>query len=179
MQRRHFLKATAALALQAPASIALATKAMGASGVVRAMARVRPSDAGWPGSEKWAALKTAVSGNLSEGQALFGPCASAEAAACTEVNANIHNPFFIGDQSGGTQVSGWLDAWRPAPSAYVVAARSAADAAAAVNFARDNNLRVGARAGITGGSAILAHLRTDHDLQSLIDCISTSVHHLH
>ena len=48
----------------------------------------------------------------------------------------------MGDQPGGTQVSGWLDAWTPAPSAYAVKARNAADVAAAVNFARDNNLRL-------------------------------------
>ncbi|MEO7382843.1 MAG: FAD-binding oxidoreductase, partial [Paracoccaceae bacterium] len=46
------------------------------------------------------------------------------------------------DQPGGTQVSGWLDAWTPAPSAYAIKARNAADVAAGVNFARDNNLRL-------------------------------------
>ena len=55
---------------------------------------------------------------------------------------NIHNPFYIGDQPGGTQVCGWFNAWTPAPSAYAVKARNAADVAAAVNFARDNNLRL-------------------------------------
>jgi FAD/FMN-containing dehydrogenase len=55
---------------------------------------------------------------------------------------NIRNPIYIGDQPAGTEVSGWLDAWTPAPSAYAVAARNAADVAAAVNFARENNLRL-------------------------------------
>ncbi|HET7757244.1 MAG TPA: FAD-binding oxidoreductase, partial [Steroidobacteraceae bacterium] len=51
-------------------------------------------------------------------------------------------PFYIGDQPAGTQVSGWLDAWTPAPSVYAVKARSSAAVAAAVDFARDNNLRL-------------------------------------
>jgi FAD/FMN-containing dehydrogenase len=55
---------------------------------------------------------------------------------------NIRNPIYIGDQPAGTEVSGWLDAWTPAPSAYAVAARNAADVGAAVNFARENNLRL-------------------------------------
>src|SRR5215510_12792665 len=59
----------------------------------------------------------------------------------------MHNPFYIGDQPAGTQVSGWLDAWTPAPSAYAVAARSAADVVAAVNFARENNLRLVVKGG--------------------------------
>ena len=59
--------------------------------------------------------------------------------------ANIQNPFYIGDQPGGTQVSGWFDAWAPAPSAYAVKAQSSGDVAAAVNFARENNLRLVAK----------------------------------
>jgi FAD/FMN-containing dehydrogenase len=39
-------------------------------------------------------------------------------------------------------VSGWLDAWTPAPSAYVVEARTTADVVAAVTFAREHNLRL-------------------------------------
>jgi FAD/FMN-containing dehydrogenase len=143
MHRRHLLTGAAALALQMPGWMGLATRAVGATGAARPMARVRQTDPIWPNEKKWEALNKAASGNLSKGQALFGACvAEPRGAACGEVNANIHNPFFIGDQAGGTQVSGWLDAWRPQPSAYVVAARSSADVAAAVNFARENNLRL-------------------------------------
>jgi FAD/FMN-containing dehydrogenase len=55
---------------------------------------------------------------------------------------NLRNPFYLGDHVAGTQVSGWLDAWKPAPSAYAVAARNSRHVAAAVNFARDHNLRL-------------------------------------
>ena len=59
----------------------------------------------------------------------------------------LTNPFYIGDQPGLTQSSGWLDAWRSSPSAYVVAAESAADVAAAVRFARAHNLRLVVKGG--------------------------------
>ncbi|WP_247342594.1 FAD-binding oxidoreductase [Bradyrhizobium sp. 61] len=38
--------------------------------------------------------------------------------------------------------SGWVDAWTSTPSAHVVKAQSTADVVAAVNFARENNLRL-------------------------------------
>jgi|HubBroStandDraft_4_1064222.scaffolds.fasta_scaffold2285245_1 hypothetical protein len=49
--------------------------------------------------------------------ALCGLCHTSRAsAACRDVLAN--NPFWIGGPPGGTQVSGWLAAWTPAPSVY-------------------------------------------------------------
>ena len=91
-----------------------------------------------------------VGGNLLQPQALFAACqTNPNDSACTEVLKNIRNPIYIGDQPAGTEVSGWLDAWTPAPSAYAVAARNAADVAAAVNFARENNLRLVVKGGWT------------------------------
>lgn len=54
----------------------------------------------------------------------------------------LANPFYIGDQPGLTQSSGWFEAWRSEPSTYMVAAESSADVAAAVRFARAHNLRL-------------------------------------
>jgi FAD/FMN-containing dehydrogenase len=142
MQRRNFLKLGAALPL------ALTIPARLAARVMSPFARVRPGDAFWPTPAQWDELQRAVGGNLLKPQALFAPCAgAAESAACAEVAHNLRNPFYIGDQPGGTQVSGWLDAWTPAPSAYAVQARSAADVAQAVNFARLHNLRVAVKGG--------------------------------
>ena len=42
---------------------------------------------------------------------------------------------------------GWVDAWATKPSVYAVAARNAHDIAAAVNFARENNLRLVVKGG--------------------------------
>ncbi len=54
----------------------------------------------------------------------------------------LHNPYYIGDQAGMTQTSGWVDAWKSTPSAYTVAAQTTAHVVAAVNFAREHNLRL-------------------------------------
>jgi hypothetical protein len=55
-----------------------------------------------------------------------------EGAACREAHDYIDNPYWIGDQPGGTQNSGWLDAWAPVPSAY---------------FARQHNVRLAVKGG--------------------------------
>ena len=60
---------------------------------------------------------------------------------------NIRNPYYIGDQPGLTQTLGWVDAWATKPSVYAVAARNANDIAAAVNFARENDLRLVVKGG--------------------------------
>ncbi len=105
--------------------------------------RVRPSDPGWPTAAKWEELKRAVDGSLPQPQALFAPCATEPAGtACAEVMKNSRNPFYLGDHPAGTQVSGWLDAWTPAPSTYALGAHKAGGVAAAVNFARTHNLRL-------------------------------------
>ena len=109
----------------------------------RLRSRVRPTDSAWPGAASWANLKEQVGGNLIAVRPLFGACESSPTGAdCLNALNNVDNPFFIGDQPGGTQVCGWFDAWTPAPSAFAVRARNVADVAAAVNFARDNNLRL-------------------------------------
>ena len=134
MQRRSLLQGAAALPL-----LTTLPAALWASGPRQ---RVRPGEPQWPRAAKWRELKRAVGGNLLEVHPLFAACAAAAAPACAEVLKNIRNPFYIGDQAGGTQVSGWLDAWTPAASVYALRARHAVDVAAGVNFARRHNLRL-------------------------------------
>ena len=110
--------------------------------------RVRPADNSWPSARTWTKLKEDVGGNLIEVHSLFGACATApNAPSCLDAQKNIGNPYWIGDQPGGTEISGWLDAWAPAPSAYAIKAQSAADVAAGINFARKNNLRLVVKGG--------------------------------
>jgi FAD/FMN-containing dehydrogenase len=110
--------------------------------------RVRPSDVGWPSGERWERLNQVVGGNLIRPQALFAACAAERnGAGCTDVVQNIRNPFYVGDQPAGTEVSGWLDAWTPAPSEYAIHARNTADVVAGVNFARENSLRLVVKGG--------------------------------
>ncbi len=136
MKRRQLLKGLAATLALAPTLPAWATP----------FRRVRPGDAGWPAAQDWEQLKIAVGGHLEKPADLFSAC-RAGGADCAAATKEIGNPYFIGDQAGGTQVSGWLNAWVPQPSAYAVAAHSAADVAAAVNFARKHKLRLVVKGG--------------------------------
>jgi FAD/FMN-containing dehydrogenase len=70
-----------------------------------------------------------------------------DSIACRDALKSLRNPFFIGDQPGATESTGWVDAWMFAPSVYAVAAKSAEDVAAAVNFAREQNLRLVVKGG--------------------------------
>src|SRR5258708_4377823 len=115
MQRRNLFKGAVALGLVmgTPGSLLRAATRL------KPMRRVRPSDAGWPAREAWQRLKTAVDGHLLEVPALFGACDRGPGdASCREAVQNLTNPFYIGDQPGGTQVSGWLNAWQPALSVH-------------------------------------------------------------
>lgn len=147
MHRRSWLKGMAMGAVQT----ILLRRAWAAPGKTAAPAlrrRVRPGDPKWPSAAKWEKLKADAGGNLVEVKAPFAACATdPKGSACAEALKNIQNPFFIGDQPGGTQVSGWLDAWTPQPSAFAVEARDARHVAAAVNFARENDLRLVVKGG--------------------------------
>ena len=140
MRRRGVLKGMMAIAALQGLPLAGPSALAAARGLTQ---RVRPGRAGWPDAAQWGALNAAVGGGLIEVSPLLTACtADAHGSACQDTLRNLRNPFYIGDQAGGTQVSGWLDAWTPAPSAYAVRARHAADVAAAVNFARDHRLRL-------------------------------------
>jgi FAD/FMN-containing dehydrogenase len=104
---------------------------------------VRPGDADWPAPAAWDGLNRAVDGHLMKVEPLLAACQEdPHSTACEAVLQGIRNPYYLGDQPAGTQASGWLDAWRSAPSAYAVAAHTTADVVAAVNFARDHRLRL-------------------------------------
>ena len=66
------------------------------------------------------------------------------AAPCS---ASLRIPTTSATKSALTQTTGWVDAWTLEQSAFAVAAESAADVAAAVDFAREHNLRLVVRGG--------------------------------
>jgi FAD/FMN-containing dehydrogenase len=144
LPRRDLLKSAAAVVAQAAVWPALpAWAAAPSADGPKVLRRVRPGDPAWPKPDSWRKLNDAVDGNLLPVQPLFRSCTTNEkSAACQDVLGNIGNPFYVGDQPAGTQISGWLDAWTPQPSVYAIRARKATDIAAAVNFARGNNLRL-------------------------------------
>ncbi len=113
-----------------------------------AFRRVRPGDPSWPSVASWEKLKQQVGGNLSPVQFPLAVCQGAsDTATCQDVIKNLDNPYYIGDQPGLTQTLGWANAWTTKPSVYAVAARNADDIAAAVNFARENRLRLVVKGG--------------------------------
>jgi len=136
------------LALLASLPAVRLTSGAPAAGVLARRARVRPGNPAWPTDADWAGLRTQVGGRLLQPTPLLEACrADAKGSACAEVVRELRNPYFLGDQPAGTQVSGWLDAWTPHPSVYAVAARDAHDVAAAVNFAREHDLRLVVKGG--------------------------------
>ena len=87
--------------------------------------RTRPSDPAWPSAASWEQLNREVGGQLIRVQTPLAACAdAADSTACQVILKNLKNPYFIGDQPGLTQTSGWADGWMSAPSAYAVVALS-------------------------------------------------------
>jgi FAD/FMN-containing dehydrogenase len=139
MDRRTFLKAASACGLAPfiePARSAIA------AGQWR-LVRVRPGDAAWPSEARWNGLFNAVGGRLVKLDDPLASCRAApDGAACETLFKELRNPYFISDSPALTETSGWVDAWNSTPSAYAVKVQSTADVVAAVNFARENNLRL-------------------------------------
>ena len=136
MNRRSLLSRAAALA-------ALPVLPNPGAAETSATRRVRPSDPAWPSEASWEKLQRDTGGNLIQLQSPLVVCGSgSDNPSCAEVITDLKNPYYIGDQPSLTQSSGWVDAWASIPSVYAVAARRTADVVAAVNFARDNNLRL-------------------------------------
>src|SRR5471030_2030647 len=139
MKRRCLLKSVAALPLMSLTPLRAATAPR---------RRVRPGDAAWPSASAWQQLQQRVDGRLLKLDAPFAACAAGAAApACTAALDALKNTYAIGDQPALTQTSGWQDAWASQPSAYAVAARGTADVVAAVNFAREHQLRLVVKGG--------------------------------
>jgi len=142
MQRRDLIRHSLTLALAASTGV-LSTAALAA----HPLRRVRPGDPAWPTPADWETLRRATAGALVKPTALVAACVDPASAACTSVRSHLHNPYFIGDQVSGTQVSGWFEAWEPGVSAYAVPCRRVADVVAAVDFARTRNLRLAVKGG--------------------------------
>ena len=143
MNRRQFLKSAAALPVfQIGCSHVSKTSAKRAASSPSAR-RVRPGGLAWPSAASWDRLNRELGGHLIKVQSPLVACQKAPtSAACSEVFNKLKNPYYIGDEPGLTQTSGWVDAWTSAASIYAVAATRTEDVVAAVNFARENNLRL-------------------------------------
>ncbi|HYR80548.1 MAG TPA: FAD-binding protein, partial [Candidatus Dormibacteraeota bacterium] len=142
MHRRAFLKAIGSAALGSALLPILPRRLLASINA----SRRRPSDPSWPSPSAWKQLNDAVGGNLVPVNFPLSELKT-EGEASKLLSGDLKNPYYIGDQPGLTQTLGWLDAWATKPSVYAVAARNAHDIAAAVNFARENNLRLVVKGG--------------------------------
>jgi hypothetical protein len=145
--RRRLLRVAASLRI-AGAGVPLLALARRVVAATRT-ARVRPGDPAWPSPEKWKQLADQVGGALVKVRSPFAECiASPAGEACTQLlKKTAKNPYALGDDVALTQTFGWVDAWKSEPSAYAVAARHTADVVAAVNYARENRVRLVVKGG--------------------------------
>jgi FAD/FMN-containing dehydrogenase len=138
MDRRSLLRIIAALPFAKSFLAESASQAAAAP-----FSRMRPGDPNWPSEEAWAELGRWLDGQLIKVVSPLSACMGASPSeACAHLAKEIKNPYYLGDEVGLTQTLGWVGAWTSRPSVYAVAAKSAADVAAAVNFARTHNLRL-------------------------------------
>jgi FAD/FMN-containing dehydrogenase len=139
MDRRTFLEASGVTALSSLWPHRLLDKSV---------RRRRPSDSDWPSQSEWKRLHDDVEGNLIPVEFPIEACLKdTDSAACKDLLANLKNPYYVGDQPGLTQTLGWVDAWFTKPSVFAVVAKNANHVAAAVRFARENNLRLVVKGG--------------------------------
>jgi len=116
----------------------------------------RPSDACWPSSSAWDALNATVGGRLAAAETAGGPvdvCADPDApyGACTAALDRVEDSEYWAQlYPNGALSNGWAGTaeapgWRREVGAYLIAAESAADIQAGVNFAAEHNLRLAVR----------------------------------
>ena len=149
MHRRDFLKVAAGVSFIS-ASIEAAAAANPAANPAAAarFTRVRPGDARWPPEQAWQSLGNAVGDRLIKLDDPLAACReNPDSPACQAFLKEIRNPYFISENPSLTETSGWLDAWSSRPSTYAVKVRTTDDVVAAVNFARENNLRLVVKGG--------------------------------
>ena len=97
----------------------------------------------WPEAATWDALRARVGGRLLEVTSPLAPCVpDASSGACAVRLDDLKNPFFIQSQPGGQQTNGWLDGWTAEISPYAVAAKDTGDIVAAVDFAREQGVKL-------------------------------------
>jgi FAD/FMN-containing dehydrogenase len=156
MTRKSFLKRLSTLPILSVLWPHLVGLAGAASPTPSVAFRVRPSDKNWPDPAAWEKLNQTVGGHLIKVESPIARYAtSGDDTARQKILKDLQNPFYIGDQAGATQTTGWVDAWMSAPSVYAIAAQTTDDVVAGVNFARTNHLRLVVKGGghsYVGGS---------------------------
>ena len=140
MNRRAFLKAigTAALLPILPRRLLASTN----------FRRRRPSDATWPSQSAWKQLNDAVGGNLIPVDFPLSVLKTdPDSAAAKRLSRTCRTHITSAISRGSRRPWDGSMHGLPKPSVYAVAARNAHDIAEAVNFARENDLRLVVKGG--------------------------------
>ena len=148
MDRRRLLQIVAASIPSLPSIWSWLLGPRRSAAAIRSLSRVRPADPEWPSEASWDRLSQEIRGKLLKVQSPLAECMEAPSSpSCTQIFKELKNPYYLGDEIGLTQSLGWVDAWTSRPSVYAVAAETTDDVVAAVNFARENNLRLVVKGG--------------------------------
>ena len=91
-------------------------------------------------SPDWTTLRRQLGDRLIDVRSPLVECARNHGAGADRLFAALKNPYYLSDEPSLTQTLGWIDAWTSQPSLKGVAAESAADVAAAVNFCRRSGI---------------------------------------
>jgi hypothetical protein len=68
--------------------------------------RVRPSDPSWPSLSQRDQLREVLKGSLHRVVSPLDACRiDPNGPSCQQVIKNLHNPYYLGDQPGATQIS--------------------------------------------------------------------------
>ena len=116
MRRRTFLVSTAAASLVRPWALPAAPAA------------------------DWSTLQKKVSDRLIDIHSPLLEVARNGGAGAEQVFASLKNPYYLSDEPSLTQTLGWTDAWTSQPSLKGVAAESASDVSAAIDFCRGSGI---------------------------------------
>ena len=148
MNRRRLLQIVVALIPSLPSMWSWLLSPRTSAAATRSLSRVRPADPEWPSEASWDRLRQKIRGKLVKVHSPLAECVEAPSSLnCVHIFKELKNPYYLGDEVGLTQSLGWVDAWTSRPSVYAVAAESTDDVVAAVNFARENNLRLVVKGG--------------------------------
>ncbi len=128
MLRRTFLSSTAAAA-------------------ATALFQPKPALARVPAAPDWDMLRRQVGNRLLDLHSPLVEAARNGGVGADKLFAALKNPYYLSDEPSLTQSLGWIDAWTSRPSLQAVAAESAGDVAAAVQFARGTGVPIVVKGG--------------------------------
>lgn len=91
-------------------------------------------------SPDWRSLRKKLGAKLIDTPSPLASLVQTNGAGADRLLSKLKNPFLLSDTPGLTQTFGWVDAWTSRPSLKAVAAETAQDVAAGIQFARRSRM---------------------------------------